>query len=107
MANENKNYGPSVVAVMLGTCIASYIEYGVTKNEVVGMVEDVYSAIVDQLPDDIEPGFGKLTNDALDAEAARFAHMVSNGQLPEDHKEALWFLVGQVESMVKRLKEAL
>lgn len=45
--DPSKDCGPDVIASIVGTCIGSYIRYGVTKNEVLSIVGGMYDAILD------------------------------------------------------------
>ncbi len=47
-----KSYGPRIVASFLNDCIYSYIEYGITRDEVVELVGVMY----DEVLEDCEAG---------------------------------------------------
>jgi hypothetical protein len=104
--SDEKNFGPKIVAQMMGACIGSYIEYGVTKKELVGLVKDMYVGIEKSLRDQGTPvGFGTLTDVALNAQVERLKRMVAQEQLPEERSAALWYLLGQVEDLVQKIKD--
>ncbi len=42
----NKNYGPKLAAAMLGACVGSYIDLGVTKEELCSLVASLYDQLV-------------------------------------------------------------
>jgi hypothetical protein len=103
--NDEKNFGPHIAGMMLGVCLGSYIEYGVTKEELLALVAGMYDGIVAQISEqDLEPGFGDLTDERLDAQVARLKNMVTNNQLPEERGAALWYLLGQFEDELARIK---
>lgn len=105
---DEKNYGPQIVGLMLGVCIGSYIEYGVTKEELKDLVDDMYDGIVGQLKlQDLEPGFGKLTNAAIESRLARLKNLVVNNHLPEERDAALWYLLGQFERELQLIKDEM
>ena len=43
--DSEKDYGPSVCGAMFGVCIASYIEHGVTRDEMLELAGQIYDAI--------------------------------------------------------------
>lgn len=107
-SSDEKNFGPKIVALMMGTCIGSYIEYGVTRREMVGLVKDMYDGIVRKLSDqNIGVGFGDVSDSALDCKVERLKRMVSKDQLPEERGAALWYLLGQVEDLVQEIKDEM
>jgi len=58
VGKKDKDYGPTIVAQMLGVCIGSYIGHGVTKREFVKLAADMYTGIAKDLRrQGIEPGF--------------------------------------------------
>ena len=58
MRSDDKAFGPSIVAQMLGVCVASYVGFGVTRKEFKGVVLGIYDATVKVLKENgIEPGY--------------------------------------------------
>lgn len=45
--SSDKDFGPSVVAAMLGVCIASYVEHDVTKEEFLELAGDIYDGVAE------------------------------------------------------------
>lgn len=45
LESADKDYGPMAVGAILGSCIGSYIQYGVTRDELLELVGEMYDAI--------------------------------------------------------------
>lgn len=105
---EEKNYGPHIVGMMLGVCLGSYVEYGVSKEELRDLVGGMYDGIVAQIREQgLEPGFGALTDGELHTRLERLKNMVLWHQLPIDRDSALWYLLYQFEDELNRIKEKM
>ena len=107
-SSDEKNYGPRVVGLMLGACVGSYIEYGVTKDELTELVCDMYDGIVAQIGEQgLELGFGDFADANFETRIDRLRSIVANGQLPATRDAACWYLISQFEDEIERIKEGM
>jgi hypothetical protein len=104
--SDEKNFGPHIVGMMLGTCIGSYIEYGVTRKELVRLVKDQYDGIVATLKQQgIHPGFGKLSDENLCKTAGKLREqLLAEPSIGPDRKAAF---VGTLDELVKLIVEKM
>ena len=96
---RGKNFGPGIVAAFLGMVVASYIEYGVTRDELLELVGSQYDGIVATLAKEgVEPGYGKLSDAAIAAELARIRRNAGANQYPDRDS-----LIADFEETLKRV----
>ena len=50
MSDSEKDFGPVVCGAMLGVLVGSYYRHGLTKDDILGLVGDMYSSVEEAVP---------------------------------------------------------
>jgi hypothetical protein len=93
--SDEKNYGPGIASMMLGVCLGSYIEYGVTKEEMLELVASMYDGILQEIAEEHElrPSFGLLSDRALEVRIDRLKLLLAESDLPDRAKTVVLAMV--------------
>lgn len=59
MSIEDKNFGPSAVAAIMGVCVSEYVQHGVTRAEFVELAGELYDGIAEIAPGELRCGCGR------------------------------------------------
>ena len=93
----SRDYGPTIVASILGTCVSSYIDHGVTRDEMLELVGEIYDGIIKTMAaHGIEPGGAQRRVDA-----ALAALRDGAAAAPDDRAEAIEYMVVLCEQVVR------
>lgn len=103
--DREKDYGPVAIGGILGVCIASYIRNGVTREEFVNLAGETYDGILTKVEE--LGGAPALVPTAIKSQMDRLKRMVAHGQVPDTKDEALWFLLGQFEDAITKIRDEM